>query len=132
MRIVLDTSAAVAVILGEPERNAIVRATRGAALVAPASVPWEVGNALVVAHRRGRIGEREMIDAWALFLGIPIRTIEVSMESALRIAASTRSYAYDAYVLAAASRVNAPLLTLDQRLRLVAAEVGVETLEVAR
>ncbi|HEX6852836.1 MAG TPA: type II toxin-antitoxin system VapC family toxin [Candidatus Polarisedimenticolaceae bacterium] len=130
MRIVLDTSAVVAVVLGEPERDAIVRATRGAGLVAPASVPWEVGNALIVAHRRGRIDERQLIDAWALFMEIPIRTVEVSMDAALRIAALTRSYAYDAYMLAAASRAHAPLLTLDHRLRQVAAEVGVEVLEV--
>ena len=43
MSCVIDTSAIIAVLLSEPERAALIRATKGAELVAPASVHWEIG-----------------------------------------------------------------------------------------
>ncbi len=45
MDIVIDTSALIAVITGEPERDRIVELTTGATLVGPGSIPWEIGNA---------------------------------------------------------------------------------------
>jgi len=45
MDVVIDTSALVAVIFGEPERNRIVDFTTGNTLIGPGSIPWEIGNA---------------------------------------------------------------------------------------
>ena len=45
MNIVMDSSAIIAVIVAEPERDAIIAATAGHALIGPGSIPWEVGNA---------------------------------------------------------------------------------------
>src|SRR5438105_1279089 len=47
MTIIIDTSAIVAVLVSEPRRAALVRATNGADMVAPGSVHWEVGYAMV-------------------------------------------------------------------------------------
>ncbi len=44
MDIVIDTSALIAVIVGEPERNRIVELTTGNTLIGPGSIPWEIGN----------------------------------------------------------------------------------------
>jgi hypothetical protein len=45
MDIVIDTSALLAVIVAEPERNRIVESTSGHTLIGPGSIPWEIGNA---------------------------------------------------------------------------------------
>ena len=46
MKIVADTSAFLAVALGEPQGARIVAATAGHDLIAPEALPFEVGNAL--------------------------------------------------------------------------------------
>jgi uncharacterized protein with PIN domain len=43
--IVIDTSAIVAVITDAQEKGALIRLTQDAALIAPPSVHWEIGNA---------------------------------------------------------------------------------------
>ena len=53
--IVIDTSAIVAVITDAPEKAALIRITEDAALVAPSSVHWEVGNAFSAMIRRARL-----------------------------------------------------------------------------
>ena len=45
MDIVIDTSVLIAVIVSEPERDAIVSLTSGQTLIGPGFIPWEVGNA---------------------------------------------------------------------------------------
>jgi uncharacterized protein with PIN domain len=46
MRITVETSALIAVVANEPSKPALVEATRGASLLAPALVHWEIGSAL--------------------------------------------------------------------------------------
>ena len=55
MEIVVDTSAIIAVIVGEPQRQTLIELTAGADLIAPPSVHWEIGNALSAMLRRGRV-----------------------------------------------------------------------------
>ncbi len=54
MQIVVDASALLAVLLAEAHREGVLAATRGVALCAPASLPWEIGNALSSGLKRGR------------------------------------------------------------------------------
>ncbi len=44
MNIVIDTSALLAVIVAEPERDRIVELTAGHTLIGPGSIPWEIGS----------------------------------------------------------------------------------------
>jgi len=53
MKMVADTNVFMAVALGEPERDSIVTATRGAERIAPDIIPCEIGNALSSLFRRG-------------------------------------------------------------------------------
>jgi hypothetical protein len=46
MDIVIDTSALLAVIIAEPERERIIKLTSGHTLIGPGSIPWEIGNAV--------------------------------------------------------------------------------------
>jgi hypothetical protein len=54
VEVVIDTAAILAVVLEKPEREALVAGPAGARLFSPASLPWEVGNALVAGVRRRR------------------------------------------------------------------------------
>ncbi len=52
MDIVLDTSVIIAVIANEPEKRVLIRLTKGAELIAPQSVHWEIGNAFSAMLKR--------------------------------------------------------------------------------
>ena len=130
MEIVIDTSALLAVLGEQPEKAELVRLTRGAALVAPASVHWEVGNALSAMFKRKSIdldAALELLDAYA---AIPIRLIDVALKQAVALSARLNVYAYDAYVIACAVNQRAPILTLDRGLIERAREVKLDVLEV--
>ena len=130
MVVTVDTSAVLAALLNEPERPAILALTRRATLEAAASLPWEVGNALVALVRRRAIAARDVRRVWAAFASVPVRYVALDVEAALALAASHDIYAYDAYVIEAARAGGNPLLSLDRRQVAVARKVGVEILEV--
>jgi len=130
VQVVIDSSAILAVLLREPQRDALIAATTSAALLSPASTPWEVGNALVAGWRRKRLTVEQMQTAWESFQGIPLRLVEVDIRRSLQLAVDRGLYAYDAYVLETALVRRIPLLTLDQGLAKAAARAGVENLEV--
>lgn len=130
MDIVIDASVLLAVIVGEPERDRIVDLTSGHNLVGPGSIPWEIGNAFSSMLKQHRVDLDEVRQGLSIFQSIPIRYLEVDLQNALSIAHSTNIYAYDAYFLDCATRLAAPLLTLDRPLRRAADKLGVPVLEV--
>ncbi len=128
---VIDTAAILAVVLEEPERPALLAATEGVVLFAPASLPWEVGNALVAAVRRRRLTSAEAEAGWASYQKIPIRLVEVDIGRAIALANKQGVYAYDGYMLELARSRALPLLTLDTRLSTVAGSAGIEVVEIS-
>lgn len=130
MEITVDTSVLIAVIAAEPERDVLIDLTRDAYLIAPTSVHWEIGNALSAMLKRHRITEDQALAAIDAYYGIPLRFVDVEIDSALVIAAAVSIYAYDAYLIRCAERYNTPLLTLDRSLKQIAAARGVEIIEV--
>jgi predicted nucleic acid-binding protein len=129
-RIVIDTSALVAVVTGEATRPWLIERTRAAELLAPASVPWEIGNAFSAMLRRRRADLRELRVALLAFRAIPLRLVEVDLGLALTLCAEHGLYAYDAYLLACAQVQRCRLLTLDGGLAHVARRAGVRIVEV--
>ena len=127
---VVDASAVLAVVLNEPEKRPLIRLTVNAVLLAPGCLPWEVGSALSAMIRRKRIGHAAALQAVEVFEAIPIRYGPVDLGRALRLAADTGLYAYDAYYLECSFRQKAPLLTLDRRLRQCAVGLGILAPEV--
>jgi len=130
VEIVIDT-AILAVVLEKPERPALVAATTGAVLFAPASLPGEVGSALVAAVRRRRLSAAAAAVGWNAFQKIAIRLMEVDVARAIALASEQCVYAYDAYVLELARSRSLPLLTLDARLIAAAQAAGIALLEVS-
>ncbi len=132
MELVVDTSVIIAVLTSEPERAVLVEETRGADLVAPESVHWEVGNALGAMLRRKRIAIEQAFGVLDLYHQIPLRLVEVDIGAALEIADRHGIYAYDAYVIAAALRQRCALLALDRGLLRAARASGCRVIEVSR
>ncbi len=52
---VIDTSAIIAVMANEPEKQAILEYVADSIPIVPRSVHWEIGNALSRMFKRGRI-----------------------------------------------------------------------------
>ncbi|MFC1859282.1 type II toxin-antitoxin system VapC family toxin [Thermodesulfobacteriota bacterium] len=130
MDVVIDTSALIAVITGEPERNRIVELTVGNTLIGPGSIPWEIGNAFSSMFKQKRLTLRESQRGLKIFESIPLRYIKPDFINALKISKQAGMYAYNAYFLDCAIRNKAPLLTLDKKLMTSAKNLKVKTLEV--
>ena len=130
MDIVIDTSALIAVIVGEPEREKIIEFTNGNTLIGPGSIPWEIGNAFSAMFKQDKLTFDEAKKGFAIFVNIPLRYAEPDFVNALKISKQTKMYAYDAYFLDCAIRHKAPLLTLDRRLLAAAKQINVSTMEV--
>jgi predicted nucleic acid-binding protein len=130
VEIVIDTSAILAVIAEQPEKAELVRLTRGATLVAPPSVHWEVGNALSAMFKRRAIGMDEALTLLESYAEVPIRFIDLALKQAVELSARLNVYAYDAYVIACAVNQRAPILSLDSELRARARELKLDVLEV--
>ncbi len=130
MDIVIDTSAILAVVGLEPERPELIRLTKGATLVAPSSVHWEVGNAISAMFKRRAIElatALKMIDA---YVGIPIRLIDMTLPQAVELSHRLNICAYDAYIIGCAINQRAPVLSLDSVLKERARSVNLEVIEV--
>ena len=130
MDIVIDTSALIAVIVGEPERNRIIEITSGNTLIGPGSIPWEIGNAFSAMFKQKRLSVEEAEKGILIFNSIPIRYIETDFVNVINMSKQAGIYAYDAYFLDCAVKQKAPLLTLDKRLTASAIEFNIKTLEV--
>jgi predicted nucleic acid-binding protein len=130
MQIVVDTSVIIAVISGESQRDALIELTKGADLLAPQSLHWEVGNALSAMLRRDRISLDQALQAISAYRKIPIRFIDVELENSLSIAETLGIYAYDAFMIRAALKYRAPLISLDSYLLTYAKEMNARTIEV--
>ena len=83
MTITIDTTAVVAVINGEPTRARVIGMTAGADVLAPASLPWEVGNAFSAMFKRRTTTEQAALAALALYRRMTIRLVDVKLEAAV-------------------------------------------------
>lgn len=129
MKVIADTNTFLAVALYEPERPEIIRLTEGHDLVAPAVLPFEIGNALTAMLRRRVLQAAQVISAWDAVQAIGVELRAVDVRSALAIASKFGIYAYDAYFLECALNSRLPLLTLDRGMKRNASELSIRLLE---
>jgi predicted nucleic acid-binding protein len=126
MDIAVDASIYLAVVLNEPEKQAIIERTKGVQLVSPEVLPYEIGNALTAMFKRGRLNEEQIIKSFEIFNTIPLFLTPVNIASALNIACRFNVYAYDTYYLELAKRLKIPLLTLDNQMKNIASALEIE------
>jgi predicted nucleic acid-binding protein len=130
MNIVLDTSAIIAVIADEPEKAQLVEMTKGATLVVPPSVKWEIGNAFSAMLKRSRITLDQAVDAIEVYHSISMETVEINLKEAMRLVGKYNIYAYDAYILQCAIEHRLPLISLDKSLIEIAKRENIQVNEV--
>lgn len=128
--IVIDTSAILAVLLDEPEKQAVVEATMGSVVCAPASLRWEVGNAATAGVRRRRLTTERARQLVTDFEQVTIRELAIDILRAVDLGLELGIYAYDAYILEAARSSGFPLLALDGPIRRNAKKLGLTLVEL--
>ena len=130
MNLVVDTSVIIAVIANEAHKNQLVKISKGADLLAPSALHWEIGNAFSAMFKRNRMTLEQARAALLVYNQIPIRFFDVSLEKALKLSDMLGIYAYDAYVILCALENNSPLVSLDAGLLGAAQRAGVKIIEV--
>ncbi len=130
MKVVIDTSALIAVIVGEPERDRIISLVDDHLLIGPGSIEWEVGNAFSAMLKKRHIRLGDAKKGIEIFKQIQIRYIAPDFVRVIELCNEKKMYAYDAYFLDCAIRFHAPLLTLDKKLKSIALDLQIEVMEV--
>jgi predicted nucleic acid-binding protein len=129
MKIVADTNTFLAVALDEPEKDWLIQVTDGHDLVAPAVLPYEIGNALSSLVRRKVVTDSQLGPVWDAAAAIPVELAAVDARASLLLAGHFRIYAYDAYFLQCSLETKCPLLTLDGGMKRVAKELDITLVE---
>jgi predicted nucleic acid-binding protein len=125
MDVLLDASAIMAIILNEPNKDVVIKLTKGSILLSPEMISYEIGNALISLYKRHKLRENEVIEAYNSFKKIPIRLLDVNMEKALGNSCKYKVYAYDAYYLETAKRLKLPLITFDKPMQNIALDMNI-------
>ena len=138
MAFVLDCSVTMAWIFPDESTEATERLreslVEGRAL-APCLWPIEVGNVILVATRRGRVGVEEWPRIREFLDALPIEIDPVSasrtMGASLDLARQHELSLYDAMYLELAVRMRMPLATLDRALGAAGKAAGIEVIDLA-
>ena len=132
MNIVIDTSVVISVITNEQHKDKLIETTKGSNLVAPSSLPWEIGNAFTAMFKRKRITLKKAKEALDYFQQIPLRLVDVPIYEAIETGQKLDIYAYDAYFIVCAKKLTSPLLSLDNSLLSSAEKAGIKTIKVEK
>jgi predicted nucleic acid-binding protein len=132
MKIVVDTSVIIAVLVNEPVKKELIKITKNKEIIVPPSVHWEIGNAFSAMLKRKRINISESLKALQAYNSISIRIVEIEMEDSLLVSDKLNIYAYDAYVISCALKYHCPLISLDIGLVEAAKNIGVTILEIEK
>ena len=129
MEIVSDASVFLSIALDENDRGWIIEKTAGCSIISPEVLPYEIGNALIAVNRKGRLNDREILRAFDISQKIPVRLVPVKISDAMKIAVRFNIYAYDAYYVQCCIENKLPLISLDNRMRDVAKNLGIKVVE---
>jgi predicted nucleic acid-binding protein len=134
--LVLDASVTLAWAFEDEENNypdVVLESLAEANACVPIIWPLEVGNALLVAERRGRLNQAATVRFLALLWQLPIvvesERPERMLGEILSLAREQGLSTYDAAYLHLAMRQGFPLATSDELLRQAATRAGVPLFE---
>jgi predicted nucleic acid-binding protein len=134
--LVLDASVTLAWAFEEKENgypDVVLESLAEATACVPIIWPLEVGNALLVAERRGRLNQAATVQFLALLWQLPIvvepERPERMLGEILSLAREQGLSTYDATYLHLAMRQGFPLATADELLRQAATQAGVPLFE---
>lgn len=113
---VVDASALVAVIFGEPAAESAAVRLRAAQLVAPTLLAYEVTSVCLAKIRRNPEQRSDLLAAFANWTELGIELLSVDQAGVLAVAEQSGLSSYDAGYLWLAEQLDAELVTLDRRL----------------
>jgi predicted nucleic acid-binding protein len=113
---VVDASAVVAVIFGEPSAQRIADRIRGCALVSSALLDFEVANTCLSKLRRQPAKRVDLLRAYQTREQLRIETMAVDHASVVALAELTGLTGYDASYLHLARTLGVELVPLDRQL----------------
>lgn len=131
MRLVLDTSAAIGMVMRSPGWEAIEKAVGEAEWIeAPDLLVAEASNACRKYHQHGKVSLENCERALEQAIAFPDEFVPASelYREAFAMAASGQRPAYDMFFLVLARRNNATLASLDKSLLAFAAKHDVKVL----
>lgn len=122
----VDASAIGAVLLGEQVADWVHSHTDGMELLAPAILPFEVGNICWKRLRRTPSDADRVMAVWSAWsASLPVRLVTPNATHTLRLAHETGLTFYDASYVRVAQENAADLISLDAKLVRVARSQGV-------
>ena len=129
MEVLLDASAIITVIADEPKSQIVIERTRNATIVSPTIISCEIANALTrMVRKKVIISEAQLVNLVKNYKLIPMKLVNINLEKALKIAWQYKIYAYDAFYLEVAKRLQLPLLTFDSGMIKIGKELGLNVL----
>jgi len=135
--LVLDASVTLAWAFEDEENgypDVVLESLAEGTACVPIIWPLEVGNALLVAERRGRLNQAATVQFLALLWQLPIviepEKPERMLGEILSLAREQGLSTYDATYLHLAMRQGFPLATTDEFLRKAATRAGVQLFEI--
>ena len=114
---VVDASALGALLFGEPDDAAVAERLRGASLIAPALLHFDVANICLKKMRRHPDQRDVLMDAFGMLGQMEVGMVEVDHDEALVTAERCGLTTYDASYLWLARRTGSELVTLDGQLQ---------------
>jgi len=126
MEIVADASVFLAVVLDEADRKWVIEKTSGLDLISPEVLPYEIANALTAMKKKGRLTDREVLNAFNISLSIPVRLVPIRIYDALRVAIKFNIYTYDAFYMQCCLERKLPLISLDNSMCEVAKSLSIK------
>ncbi|MEJ0020568.1 MAG: type II toxin-antitoxin system VapC family toxin [Acetobacteraceae bacterium] len=122
---IVDASAIGAVLLVEPDANWINDCTEGMELVAPAILPFEIGNLCWKRLRRVPADAPAVMAIWSAWVAsMPVTLVQPQPLATLQLAQETGLTYYDASYVRAAQEHDAALISLDAKLVRIARSLG--------
>ncbi|MCZ6478654.1 MAG: type II toxin-antitoxin system VapC family toxin [Gemmatimonadetes bacterium] len=114
--VVVDASSLAAVLFGEPRSREVEERLRGAVMVTPTLLPYELGNTCLKKIAQDPDRRSQLLEALSYYSRMEIQEIEVPPLEVTPMAEATKLSFYDASYLWLSRSLGAPLVTLDRRL----------------
>ncbi len=113
---VIDASALAALLFGESGSREVEERLRGAVMVAPTLLPYELGNTCLKKIAQDPDRRSQLQEALSYYSRMEIQEIEVPPLEVTPMAEATKLSFYDASYLWLSRSLGAPLVTLDSKL----------------
>jgi predicted nucleic acid-binding protein len=119
---VVDASALAAILFGESSQDEIANQLRGAELIAPPLLEFEVASTCLKKIRLSPDRREALLEAFALRGRVEVKIANVDQLAVIELAYQTGLSSYDASYLYLSRKHAAELVSLDRRLLAAAAQ----------